>query len=452
MRSHRSTLVHLAWISCALAVVQMAAIGRAFAQSPVITIQLRNITTVLGAFVVDKTYTPAQPDDQYATVDNYLGADVNSHMQAGIHSLSARYANFAQVSVNIYGIDRAAVQSFASGSFTFTLLPQGNPAIRGGKLVLSYLLFGEIMHGDCTVSGLVVVNTSIAHVFAVKTGSATISQSNETGIVVLEPIDITYDLPTSVDPAVAIPGSMQLSLSEVCNIPTAPAGAEGDYAAALSYLHPQSFKVLDSSGAQIQGFTMTTTAGGNIPEFVAPFVASDRETVALEFYNKGQDHYFVSSVPAEIRDLDTGVHPGWARTGQSFNVFATAATAAQDRLAKAASTDSPVCRFYIPPQHGDSHFFSASPAECASVLQHSATDPNYSGFVYEAPDAFYISLPDLTTGACPANTHPVYRLWNQRADSNHRYTDVPAIKAQMIAKGYVAEGYGPDQVIMCAPQ
>ena len=30
--------------------------------------------------------------------------------------------------------------------------------------------------------------------------------------------------------------------------------------------------------------------------------------------------------------------------------------------------------------------------------------------------------PTPTTGACPAGTGPVYRLWNQRADSNHRYT------------------------------
>ena len=43
----------------------------------------------------------------------------------------------------------------------------------------------------------------------------------------------------------------------------------------------------------------------------------------------------------------------------------------------------------------------------------------------------------------------MYRLWNQRADSNHRYTADPATKALMLAKGYVAEGYGPDAVIMC---
>ena len=45
----------------------------------------------------------------------------------------------------------------------------------------------------------------------------------------------------------------------------------------------------------------------------------------------------------------------------------------------------------------------------------------------------------------------MYRLWNQRADSNHRYTTDPATKALMIAKGYIPEGYGPDAVVMCTP-
>jgi hypothetical protein len=54
------------------------------------------------------------------------------------------------------------------------------------------------------------------------------------------------------------------------------------------------------------------------------------------------------------------------------------------------------------------------------------------------------------TGACPSTTVPVYRVWNQRADSNHRYVTSRALRDQMVARGYVAEGYGPDAVIMCA--
>ena len=109
-----------------------------------------------------------------------------------------------------------------------------------------------------------------------------------------------------------------------------------------------------------------------------------------------------------------------------------------------------VCRFYIPAEHGNSHFFSALPAECATVAALATTNPNYSGYVEETAAAFFVATP-FPDGACAYKWTPVYRLWNQRADSNHRYTIDPAIKAQMIARGYVAEGVGADAVAMCAP-
>ena len=163
---------------------------------------------------------------------------------------------------------------------------------------------------------------------------------------------------------------------------------------------------------------------------------------AVEYYNPSLDHFFMSALQPDIDALDTQRIPGWRRTGFSFKVFPTQASG--------GAGVSPVCRFYIPPEHGNSHFFSPSPAECATVLQKTATDPNFSGYVYETPNAFYIALPDTATGACAAGTIPVFRLWNQRPDSNHRYTTDLAIKAQMIAAGYVAEGYGTDPVDMCA--
>jgi len=163
----------------------------------------------------------------------------------------------------------------------------------------------------------------------------------------------------------------------------------------------------------------------------------------VEYYNAGLDHYFISALEPDIDALDSGRISGWSRTGQTFKVYPSQASG--------GAGVNPVCRFYIPVEHGNSHFFSASPAECATILQKTATDPNYSGYVYESANVFYVALPDIATGACPMGTIPVYRLWNQRADSNHRYTTDAAIKAQMIAIGYVAEGYGPNAVIMCAP-
>ena len=156
------------------------------------------------------------------------------------------------------------------------------------------------------------------------------------------------------------------------------------------------------------------------------------KSAVVEYYNAALDHYFVSALAADIAALDSGALRGWARTGLTFNAYLEPAVGA-----------SPVCRFYLPPQNGDSHFYSASPAECDQV------HAKFPSFVYEAPNVMYVALPDLVTGDCPPGTQKVYRVWNNRVDSNHRYTADPGVKAAMIAKGYVAEGYGPDAVIMC---
>ena len=63
---------------------------------------------------------------------------------------------------------------------------------------------------------------------------------------------------------------------------------------------------------------------------------------------------------------------------------------------------------------------------------------------------FQVALPDTTTGACPTGLTPVYRVFNNRADANHRYTTSAVIRAQMEAAGWMREGYGPDAVILCA--
>jgi serine protease len=156
---------------------------------------------------------------------------------------------------------------------------------------------------------------------------------------------------------------------------------------------------------------------------------------AVEYYNQTLDHYFLTAAADEISDLDSGRLSGWQRTGYTFKAYAAPAPGF-----------GPVCRFYIPPGRGDSHFFSASPSEC-SIAQ-----ATYPFFVLEASNVFYIALPNLVTGGCPADTVPVYRVWDQRFDTNHRYMTSAAVRAGMVAAGWVAEGYGPDQVVMCAPK
>jgi len=166
-----------------------------------------------------------------------------------------------------------------------------------------------------------------------------------------------------------------------------------------------------------------------------------RAVTAVEYRNAALDHYFVSDLAPDLVALDTGRIPGWSRTGHAFKVQ------------PAATADAPnaVCRFYIPPAHGDSHFFSASAQECTAVAQKALTDPAYSGYVQETASAFYVALPDPVTGACPAGLLPVYRLWNARPQSNHRYATSAGVRAQMQAAGWVPEGYGPDSAAMCVP-
>jgi hypothetical protein len=179
--------------------------------------------------------------------------------------------------------------------------------------------------------------------------------------------------------------------------------------------------------------TLSAAEIDDIAAYLGTFTTGATVTV-VEFYSVARDHYFMSASAEEIADLDGGVHAGWVRTGLSFKAYASAAMSA-----------SPVCRFYLPPAFGDSHFYSASPAECAEVAA------SYPGFTYETPAALHIGLPATGTGACAAGTTSVYRVWNNRPDTNHRYTTSAIVRQQMQLQGWIAEGYGPAQVIMCAP-
>lgn len=155
----------------------------------------------------------------------------------------------------------------------------------------------------------------------------------------------------------------------------------------------------------------------------------------VEYYNASFDHYFISWLNDEIFRLDNGSLPGWVRTGQTFK--------ASDVAIPALGT-SPVCRFYIPPASGDSHFFGRDALECNSTAQ------KFAALVLEDPRFMHMLLP--AAGTCPYNTTPVYRVFSNRADANHRYTTDRATRDQMVAKGWIAEGDGPDLVVMCAPQ
>jgi hypothetical protein len=108
-----------------------------------------------------------------------------------------------------------------------------------------------------------------------------------------------------------------------------------------------------------------------------------------------------------------------------------------------------VCRFYVLPQAGDSHFYSADPAECA------ATAIKFAGtWVEESSALFYIQLPNPATGACPPNTRAIFRFLNNVNGLHHRYTAEVDVRDSIIQdRGWTQEGYGnpPSQTVMCSP-
>lgn len=155
--------------------------------------------------------------------------------------------------------------------------------------------------------------------------------------------------------------------------------------------------------------------------------------LAVEFYHAALDHYFLTIVEAEIAMLDAGVTAkGWTRTGQAFMAYP----------APQPGT-TPVCRIRIPPDKGDSHFYGRGREECAATMRENPA------FTVESTESFHVFLP--VQGLCPAATRPVFRVFSNRTDANHRYMVHPAIRDKMVGGGWIAEGDGPDQVAMCAP-
>jgi hypothetical protein len=193
-----------------------------------------------------------------------------------------------------------------------------------------------------------------------------------------------------------------------------------------------------------------------LAQYLTPDTSSPGRAVVVEFYHAGLDDYFLTANPVEIDGLDAGVIRGWVRTGLRFLAYSDPSLAPPGV--------SPVCRFYVLPQYGDSHFYSADPNECAETAARFSTQ-----WFYETPNAFYVALPDRSTGVCPANTHPVYRFLKSANQLHHRYTAEAdlrnclyyGVNPNVSQPGYcsgaqgdwIQEGYGtpPDAPVMCAP-
>jgi uncharacterized delta-60 repeat protein len=157
---------------------------------------------------------------------------------------------------------------------------------------------------------------------------------------------------------------------------------------------------------------------------------------AIEYYHVGFNHYFMTSIPAEVALLDAGAYNGFSRTGQLLPIYALNAPGTV-----------PMCRFFsgaaFAPQ--SSHFLTPYAAECAIVKQN-------PGWIFEG-NVMPVQLPDAA-GACPQATPPLYRLYNngQGGAPNHRYTTDLTIQNGMLTRGWIGEGAGSIGITACLAQ
>ena len=160
---------------------------------------------------------------------------------------------------------------------------------------------------------------------------------------------------------------------------------------------------------------------------------------AVEYYNAALDHYFVTASANEIEKLDAGMFVGWQRTSYVFKVFdpSTPVSGVSPFAGSTAGLPPDSTRISIPRRLPNAR-------KCASAFPTPGRGDRKRVRRVAARSA---------DGQCPATSVPVYRIWNKRIDSNHRFTTDPAVQQAMIARGYVAEGYGPGPmpVAMCAP-
>lgn len=154
----------------------------------------------------------------------------------------------------------------------------------------------------------------------------------------------------------------------------------------------------------------------------------------VEFYNPWLGHYFITAIGAEIEALDAGLIPGWARTGEKFEVWDNAG---DFRIA--------LYRFFsnaFAPK--SSHFYTASEIEFALLLAGPV-------WLFEGLVA-YVERPN-PDGSCNVGK-PVFRVYNNLLSGapNHRYIRSETLRNQMILLGWISEGYGLLGVIFCVPR
>jgi len=337
--------------------------------------------------------------------------------------LAVNANQFTSAKASVSGTGTGYAKIGASSTYSFTLTPPaGAPSVKGGKVV-----FRVALEGTATGNADLHLVTAIRSDMGKATASAVISDATTKR----EEFDVVLPIAAFIEDIGKVNAEIFQHLDATAKID----GSGTSAAEATQGTRVINFRVFTAAGAQVPGFTMVA-AGGNVPEGSAvgptpPPVAA--KVVAVEFYNAAFQHYFVSANAGEIAKLDDGTFAGWTRTGQTFNVNAGAAPGL-----------SAVCRFFtvaFPPT--SSHFYAPRGLGCEGTL----TDSKWS---YEG-EVFNVPVPN-GAGACPGGTVPVYRLYNNGRGGapNHRFTTSEAVRTQMLAQGFVAEGAGVG-IGFCSP-
>ena len=166
---------------------------------------------------------------------------------------------------------------------------------------------------------------------------------------------------------------------------------------------------------------------------------------AIEYVNPALNQYVMTSAPAEIAALDAGVQLGWVRTGATFNGFVAFNPASLGLLQ--------MCRWYAATTTESTHWYFVGvpgfPLSCPGLAIENLYWGRLVTIAEEDPNVFYLMPPSAFEGWCPYATIPLYALYDRII--GHRYTVDPTIRADMIAKGWLPEGYGAG-VVACVSQ
>ncbi len=187
-------------------------------------------------------------------------------------------------------------------------------------------------------------------------------------------------------------------------------------------------------------FTVRLVRGGQsfdaFDATVKPVVVEYLDTA--DFADSPGGHFFYSSDPAEQAAVDAGSAGNFFRTGRQF----------------LTGGNAPICRFYGSVTPGpNSHFFTVEVNECNALIALQVSPQpatvqqwNYEGLGFSTTPAIAAAN---GARACPANTLPVYRAYNNAFplsgpknpwDSNHRLTSQLSDIAAMVAIGWRDEG------------